>query len=93
MVGIKETQEALVGINEVAILLASRLKDGVGVDDFAAVWEKLNNDAEFKAKLEAAYQGVSQVPSEIKDLDVGEIVSLVMAQAGYVPKLVEALKK
>lgn len=91
--GIKETLEALVGVNEVAILLATRLKDWVGVDDFAAVWEKLQNDAEFKAKLEAAYNGVAQVPTEIKDLEISEVVTLVMTQAAYVPKLVEALKK
>lgn len=91
-VGIKETKEALIGLNEVGVLLASRLKDGVGVDDFTAVWEKLRNDEEFKAKVQAAYDKAGEIPSEIADLDLGEGVDLALTQVSYVPKFVEALK-
>lgn len=89
---IKETQEALVAVNEISVLLISRLKDGVQGADFSAVWEKLMVDGEFKAKVQAGYEDVSKIPAEIKDLDVYEIGQLVMAQVSYVPKLVEALK-
>lgn len=93
MIGIKETKEALVGANELGLFLVKRLKDGVGFDDFTAVFEALKNDSEFKMKLEAAYNGINQVPAEIKDIDLTEAVTLVMTQVEYVPKFVEALKK
>lgn len=92
MAGIKETKEALVGVNEVAIFLVSRLKDGVQVGDFTAMFDKLTQDTVFKAKMEAAYNGVALVPSEISDLDVNETVELSLTQLQYVPLIVAALK-
>ena len=70
--GIKELKEALVGVNELAIFIAMRLKDGIGLDDAMAIWSKLSSDEEFKQKMVAAYDGISQVPAEIKDLDLAE---------------------
>ena len=91
--GIKETKEVLVGLNEVGLVLASRFKDGVGVDDFVAFYDKLRNDVEFKSKLEAAYTEAGKVPSEIGDISVGEGIELALVQVSYVPKYVEALSK
>jgi hypothetical protein len=93
MAGIKETNEALVGVNELAVFLIGRLKDGVSVGDFTALWDKLQQDAEFKSKLQQAYDGISLVPAEVSELDATEIVSLVLTQATYVPRIIEALKK
>lgn len=92
MTGIKETKEALIGVNEVAVLIASKFKDGVQFGDFAAFWEAFKNDAEFKAKMEAAYMGYQAIPEEVKDLDIGEGIELAMVQIQYVPKLVAAFK-
>lgn len=89
-VGIKETKEALIGVNEVAVLIASKFKDGVQFGDFAAFWEAFKNDAEFKAKMEAAYNGYQAIPEEVKDLDVGEGLELAMVQIQYIPKLLAA---
>ncbi len=91
-VGVKETKEALVGVNEVAVLVAMKFKDGVQFGDFAAFWEAFKNDAEFKAKMEAAYNNFQAIPEEVKDLDVMEGMELAMVQISYVPKLVEAFK-
>ena len=49
--GIKELKEALVGVNELAIFIAMRLKDGIGLDDAMAIWSKLSSDEEFKQKM------------------------------------------
>lgn len=92
MTGIKETKEALIGVNEVAVLIASKFKDGVQFGDFAAFWEAFKNDAEFKAKMESAYMGYQAIPEEVKDLDIGEGIELAMVQIQYVPKLVAAFK-
>ena len=93
-VGIKETKELVIGANELAVLLVERLKDGFQVgEDVSAVIAKLSGDADFKAKMEAAYQGVGQVGAEAKDLDLAEGLELIMVQATYVPKIVAAAKK
>lgn len=90
---IKETKEALIGVNKLSILMMKRLKDGVGIDDAFAVYEKLKSDAEFRQALVDAYQGIEKVPAEVKDIDLSEAVELVSVQVSYIPKMVEALKK
>ena len=91
--GIKELKEALVGVNELAIFIAMRLKDGIGLDDAMAIWSKLSSDEEFKQKMVAAYDGISQVPAEIKDLDLAEGIELAVLQAQMLPALIAAMKK
>jgi hypothetical protein len=90
-VGVKETTEALVGVNEVALALVAQFKDGVQLADFTAFYAKLVSDETFKAKVMAAYDGYAKIPEEVKDLDLAEGASLVVVQVGYVPKFVAAL--
>lgn len=92
-IGIKETKEALIGINEVGIFIASRVKDGLGLDDAEAAFQKMIGDPEFKAKFVAAYEGAGAIPAEIKDLSILESVELVQIQVSYLPKIKEALSK
>lgn len=91
--GIKETKELLVGVNELSVFLVERLKDGAQVGDAVALIDKLKNDPDFQAKLAAAYDQINQVPAEVKDLSLMEGIELVMVQANYVPKIIEAAKK
>jgi hypothetical protein len=90
MAGINETKEVLIGANEVALLMIKLLRDGVQFSDFEQVYMNLMQNSEFRAKVLTAYEGVSAVPAEVKDLDLGEGVELVLIQAQYVPKLVAA---
>lgn len=92
MAGIKETSEMLVGVNEVTLVFVKHLKDGVQLGDFAAFWSEFQNNAEFKAKVQAAYEGASAVPSEAGDLDLSEGMQLAGIQLSYLPRIVEALK-
>jgi len=91
--GIKEVKEALVGVNELAMFLAERMKDGVGVDDVMALWTKLSSDKEFKAKMLAAYDGIGAVPAELKNVDLAEGMELAMLQISYLPGLLASMKK
>lgn len=93
MSGIQETKEALIAINEIAVFLVQRLKDGVDINDVIAIWDKLKDDEEFKSKLEAGWKNIKDVPAEIKDIDIMEGVELSMLQIQYIPKYVEAFKK
>jgi hypothetical protein len=92
MAGIKETKEALVGVNELSLVLISRLKDGLQPADVVALLAKLQGDEEFKNKLVAAAQGIKELPAEIKDLQLIEAVDLLMTQLDYLPKIAEAAK-
>ena len=93
MVGIKETSEALAGINEVAILMATQFKDGVQFQDFQTFYEAFMMNVDFKAKMQAAYENYQAIPSELKDIDLSEGMQLAAVQLGYLPRLVEAFKK
>lgn len=93
MAGIKELKEVVVAANEISLFIISRLKDGVGIDDAMAAYQKLTTDAEFKKMIADAHDGLSTVGGEVKDLDLSEGLELIILQAGYVPKFVEALKK
>jgi hypothetical protein len=88
---VKETKDLLVAVNEVALVLVKQLKDGVGLDDFAAVFAKVTSDKEFQEKLAVAYEGAMQIPGEVVDLDLQEVVQLVGTQVEYVPKYIAAL--
>ena len=78
--GTKETSEALHGVLMLALVLAKHLKDGVQVGkDIFALIEELKSNVELDGALKAAYDGIALVPSEIKDLDVMEGLTIVMA--------------
>lgn len=90
-VGIKETKEALVGVNEIALHVARRFKDGVQFSDFPAFYADLMANPEYMAKLQSAWENYQAIPEEVKDLDIGEIVDLTVTQASYVPKIIGEL--
>lgn len=91
---VKELREALVGLNEISLLLIVRLKDGLQLgEDISAVLDKWKNDAAFKAKLVAAGEGIGKIPDEASDVDWGEVLELLGTQVSYVDDLIEAGKK
>lgn len=79
--GIVETKEALHGILVLGVLLAKQAKDGLKLDDAAALVDKFLNDEPFKLALTAAVQGIEKVPAEVKDIDIYEAVELVTSAA------------
>lgn len=92
--GIKELKEALVGVQELSLVLLKHLKDGVQIgQDSAAIFAELLSNEDLKSKLSVAFEGVKHVPAEVKDLSAQEIVELISLELVYVPKFVEALKK
>ena len=94
MAGIKETKELLVGVNEVALVLIERLKDGIQIgDDIAAIIAKWQSDSDFQAKLTLAVMGINGIPEEVKDIDVNEGVELATIQLSYIPRILAAAKK
>lgn len=88
--GIKETKEGLVGVNEISIFLITRFRDGVQFADFTAFWDKLTKDEEFKKVLQDAYDKWQDIPKELRDLDLSEGLSLASLQIAFIPRIVEA---
>lgn len=89
-VGILETKEALVAVNEISLHIVSRIKLGV-VADVVGLLADLQNDPDFRTKLEAGLKGVSAVPAEIADISIGEALELASVEITYVPKFIAAL--
>lgn len=91
--GIKETKEALIGVNEVSLCLAEKFKDGIQFTDFTEFYAKVTTDADFKGKIEAAYENYKAIPEEIKDVDAGEACELLAVQLDYTPKFLDVFSK
>jgi hypothetical protein len=92
-IGIKETTEALKAVNELTIFFANAFKDGVELQDFEVFWNKLMNDVEFKKIINDGYDNYKLIPSEMKDIDLTEGLTMASLQITYIPRLVEAFKK
>jgi hypothetical protein len=93
MVGITETKEVLIAVNELSLVVIKHVKDGVSVADLPAIVSELVGSDSFKLALVSAVTGITNVPAEVKDIDFTEGMELAKVQLGYVPKLLEALKK
>ena len=58
-----------------------------------AIFAKFQTDEEFKKVLAEAYEGADKVPTEIKDVDLLEGLTLSKDVLDLVPQILEALKK
>jgi hypothetical protein len=93
MLPIKETEEALLAVNILSIYLIKQFKDGVQISDFMDLYSKIMSDDDFKSKMMDAYQGVQNIPAELKDLDLQEIIKLTSLQLSFLPEIIDAIKK
>lgn len=78
MAGVKETQELMIGAFVIAAFIIDRLKDGAGVDDIAALYAKMVSDEAFKKKVIDAAKGINEVPVEMKDFKLEELIGMAM---------------
>jgi hypothetical protein len=88
----KEGVEALTGFLALATVLAEHFKDGVQVEDLGPVLAKLQSE-EVKAKLVAAYNGIELVPSEVKEIELMDVLVVLPSLVPEIMKLMQALKK
>lgn len=90
-VGIKETKEALIAVNEIALHVARRFKDGVQGSDFIGFYNDFVNDADLKAKLQAGWDAHQSIPNEVVNIDLAEAIELATVEITYVPKIIAEL--
>jgi hypothetical protein len=92
MPGIKETKELVVGSFALAGVIVKELKDGFQASkDIPAIVSQLLLNPEFKAKLEAAAEGINGIGGEVKDISLLEGFELVGVVTSEAQKLVAAI--
>ena len=90
--GVKETKEALVGFIKLAAMLATEFKDGVQATDIAPIIVKMQSEP-LKSALLDAYNGIEEVPSELRDVSLVEAMTLIPGLIDALGDLVQAVKK
>ena len=90
---ITDLKEAVIAGFELSIVVASLVKDGIDIEDFAALYAKIVGDEDFKAKLAAAADNYKNIIPQARDIDLVEGIELAQVALPYIPKLVDAFKK
>ena len=91
--GIKETKEVVVAVNELAIILLILILDGLQFfKDIRDLINHIKDNEDFRNKIQDAVDGIKMVPAEVKDIDSTERVELVGVQIPYLPKILAAIK-
>lgn len=89
---IKETKEVISASLDLTAIFIKVLKDGVQITDAMQLFSLIMADENLKAEVVAAAQGVSKIPSEVKDLDLQEGLDLAALVLGKIPAIVAATK-
>lgn len=88
----KETKEVLVGVLKLATMLVGEFKDGVQASDAMEIYAKVTSEP-LKSALLDLYNGIDQVPSELKSLSYADAFDLAIAALPELAVLVSAIKK
>ena len=89
--GVKETKDVMVAVNELALLILSHFKDGIQASDFAEIFAKLTSDDDFKNKdnILQSVPGVGPQTSAMLIANLPELGTLnkqeIAALAGVAP--------
>lgn len=85
--GIKETKEAVIAANKLAILALTAAKDGLDIGDALTLGKALLTDSDYLEGI----RGISEVMAEAKDLDASEIGDLLKIQTEFVFEILALL--
>jgi len=92
--GIKDFNEMLDAVMDVAVFLCETFKDGAQGTDVMAIMAYLLTDEKFKVSLQKAIDGAQNIPDEIKDLDAQEGLQIgANILIKHVPRFIEVFKK
>lgn len=92
--GIKETKEVLVAVNELTIVILVLILDGLQFyKDIKELFNYIKDNKDFRDKFAAAVDNVQLVPAEVRDIDATEIIELAGSQLAFLPKLLAAIKE
>ena len=83
--GIKETTDVVVAANTLVISIIKAFKGGFDVGDIKTIIE------ENAVTLKNAIEGVGEVPAELKDLSLEEIIQLIGTEGTFLPELLKVI--
>lgn len=89
--GVKETKEVMIAFLKIAALLAVNFKDGVQAGDMVTIFQKIASDDVLKEALQSAYSDIEKVPSEVKDLQISEVIELLVCALPEVQALIKSI--
>lgn len=84
--GTKELQELAIGSVVLVKEIRKLAEDGVQLADLAALYSKYQSDAEFKAKLDAAFKDIVNAKVEMAEMDLSDYLDVGMALAQELKK-------
>jgi hypothetical protein len=91
-VGIKETEDVIVALQEVSVALVVAVKRFGLKDGALAFVEALLGDVQLQEKLVAAYENIALVPAEVVDISIIEGLTLGKDAFAFQKAIVAALK-
>ena len=90
--GIEGTEEALVAVLQLGLMLWKSFHDGFQIGDLADLWDIYKNDEDFNIAMREAFEGYQNIPHEIKDLQLEEAMQLSGVMLKYLPKYLQAIR-
>ncbi len=90
---VKELQEVISALLLISLRVADVLKDGYQPADLTALLAAFTKDEGFKKAIGDAYDGISKVSGELKDLDAAETVQLSVAVLQFIPRFIDVFKE
>jgi hypothetical protein len=92
-VGIKETKELLVALGDLGVVVAKAVKGGGQMTEISGrIAAAIVANPGLIAEVKAAADGIAQIPNEIRDLSLGEILELCETSLVTTRKALEALQ-
>lgn len=91
--GIKETKELLTALGGLSTVVAKAVKGGGSASDISSrIAAAVIANPLLIEQVKTAADGISEIPAEIKDLSLGEILELCQVSLLTTQKALEALK-
>lgn len=75
MAGIQQTDDVIKAAGAIALFIVSAMEDGWDLQDL----RRALGDENLRTKVVEGVRGAQQIPGEITDLDLSEIVNLALA--------------
>lgn len=89
---IEQTKELIVAIVSIVAVAIKYFGDGIQVTDFANAATELLTDKDVREKILRAFDGLSEIPQELRDLDIAEIIELLVTAVKESGKIIVARK-
>jgi hypothetical protein len=90
--GIEQTKELLMALGDVSVIVATAAKPGGSAADIAGrIASQFASNPELLVSLKTGMAGIGEIPGELRDLKLGEILDLVSVSLDTARKALAAV--